>query len=133
MSVPFLFATAAMALLMIVLQIPLDVATAAITALAINASIDFAIYFVDAFQEGLAEAGETTVALVFALKTKGKIILQDMVLNALCFAPLLTSHFLPIRRLGWIMGVMLMACAVGTLVFMAALLPVCVVKKEKIA
>ncbi|MGH7965613.1 MAG: hypothetical protein ACRERD_28000 [Candidatus Binatia bacterium] len=133
MSIPFLFATAIMALLMITLQIPLDLATAAITALAINASIDFAIYFVDAFQEGLAKAEETTAALVFALQTKGKIILQDMLLNALCFAPLLTSHFLPIRRLGWIMGVMLVACAVGTLIIMAALLPSCVVRKEKIA
>jgi predicted RND superfamily exporter protein len=116
-----------MALLMIILQIPLDVATAAITALAINALIDFAIYFIDAFQEGLAKMRETTSALAFALQTKGKIILQDMCLNALCFAPLLTSHFLPIRRIGWIMGVMLVACAVGTLVFMAALLPQCVV------
>lgn len=133
MSVPFLFATAAMILLMIALQIPLDLATAAITALAINASIDFAIYFVDAFQEGLAKVGETSAALAFALKTKGKIILEDMLLNSLCFAPLLTSHFLPIRRIGWIMGVMLTACAVGTLVFMAALLPCCVVRQKEIA
>ena len=132
MSVPFLFATAVMVLLMVTFQIPLDVATAAITALAINASIDFAIYFVDAFQEGLARSEEATAALVFALRTKGKIILEDLLLNSLCFAPLLTSHFLPIRQLGWMMGVMLAACAIGTLVFMAALLPRCVVRKEAV-
>jgi predicted RND superfamily exporter protein len=130
MSVPFLFATPLMALLVITMKIPLDVSTAAITALAINASVDFAIYFVDAFQEGLAQEGEMTAALMFALDTNGKIILEDMLLNTLCFAPLLTFHFLPIRQLGWMMGFMLMACALGTLLFMVALLPFEVNRKE---
>jgi predicted RND superfamily exporter protein len=65
-----------------------------------------------------------------ALRQEGGVIIADCLLNAVCFLPLVTSHFLPVRQLGWMMGVMLVACAVGALLFMAALLPHCVVRKD---
>jgi predicted RND superfamily exporter protein len=117
MSVPFIFSSGMMCLTMIVLAIPLDIATAAITALAINASIDFSIYFVDAYQEALTDL-EPIKAVKKAMAAKGKIIIEDMILNAICFDPLLTSSFQPIRELGWIMGVMLIYCCIGSLIIM---------------
>jgi len=129
MSVPLLFATAAMGLLMWGLDIPLDMATAPIGALAINAATDFSLYFVIAYQK-LLDDYSTDVALEKAIQQEGTIILADCVLNTLCFLPLIASGFLPVRQLGWMMGVMLMACAVATLIFMAALLPPCTLQRE---
>ena len=121
MSGPFLFATALMAILMILLGVPLDAATAAISALAINASVDFSIYYADAYQHGLAESGSHQGAIAHAMRTKGRIVLEDMVLNSICFLPLMLSRFEPIQQLGWIMVVMLLACGFGTVVIMPAL------------
>lgn len=125
-SMPFVFATSVMALVMMTLGIPLDAATAAITALAINASIDFAIYALDEYQVGLAATGNARAAAVHAVRAKGRVILADTVLNTLCFLPLLCSRFGPVAEMGWIMAVMLAACAAGTLVIMLGVLPVAV-------
>lgn len=132
MSLPLFFATTVMGLLMWALEIALDMSTACITALAINAATDFSLYLVMTYQAVL-QALPPKEALQVALRQEGKIIVADCLLNTLCFLPLITSHFLPVRQLGWMMGVMLVACAAGTLIIMAALLPACVVRKERIA
>jgi predicted RND superfamily exporter protein len=121
MSLPFIFASAVTFLLMMALKIPLDVATAMITALAINASIDFSIYYVDAYQEALARADKDK-AILIAMREKGEIIINDILLNSLCFLPLVFSRFIPISRLGWMMVVMIAACGFGSLVIMASVL-----------
>ena len=126
-SLPFVFATSVMALVMMAVGIPLDAATAAITALAINASIDFAIYALDEYQIGLARTGNARAAAAHAVRSKGRVILADTVLNTFCFLPLLVSRFGPVAEMGWIMAVMLAACAVGTLVVMIGVLPAVVV------
>ncbi len=121
MSVPFFFASALMTLLMMAIGIPLDIATAAITPLAINASIDFSIYYADAYQHGLAESGNHAAAVRYAMHHKGRVVLEDMLLNAVCFLPLMSSRFDPVQETGWMMAIMLMACAFGTLVLMPML------------
>ena len=128
MSVPLLFATAVMGLVMWWLNIPLDMATAPIGALAINAATDFSLYFVIAYQKLLDDYSPDR-ALEKAIQQEGAIILTDCVLNTCCFLPLVVSGFLPVRQLGWMMGVMLTACAVATLIFMAALLPRCTLQR----
>jgi predicted RND superfamily exporter protein len=130
MSLPLLFATGMMGLLMWGLQIPLDMATASIGALAINAATDFSLYLVLTYQKKLRDA-EPHEALRKTLHVEGKVILADCLLNACCFLPLMGSRFLPVQQLGWMMGVMLAACAVGSLLLMAALLPACVTEKER--
>jgi predicted RND superfamily exporter protein len=129
MSLPLFFATVVMGLLMWLFRIPLDMATAPIGALAINAATDFSLYLALTYQRTLGECAPME-ALHKTLKIEGKVILADCLLNTCCFLPLISSHFLPVRQLGWMMGVMLVACAVGTLLFMSALLPLCVTRKE---
>jgi predicted RND superfamily exporter protein len=107
------------------LDIPLDVATAIITALAINASVDFAIYYVIAYMDALTKTDRDN-AIILTMKGKGEIIINDIVLNAACFSPLIASSFTPISRLGWMMVVMIIACGIGSLVVMASLLRVAV-------
>jgi predicted RND superfamily exporter protein len=129
MSLPLLFATAVMGLLMWGLEIPLDMSTAPINALAINAATDFSLYLAMTYQAAL-HAFPPQEALKHAMEREGKIIVADCLLNTLCFLPLVTSRFLPVQQLGWMMGVMLTTCAAGALLFMAALLPHCVVRKN---
>jgi predicted RND superfamily exporter protein len=129
MSLPLLFATAVMGLTMWCFRIPLDMATAPIGALAINAATDFSLYLSLTYQQAL-DAHSPTDALRGTVRREGKVILADCLLNICCFLPLISSNFLPVRQLGWMMGLMLLACAVGSLLFMAALLPWCVKRKE---
>jgi predicted RND superfamily exporter protein len=129
MSLPLLFGTAVIGLVMWALEVPLDMATAPIGALTINAATDFSLYLTMTYQQALRTA-PPEAALQAALRQEGGVIIADCLLNAVCFLPLVTSHFLPVRQLGWMMGVMLVACAVGALLFMAALLPHCVVRKD---
>jgi predicted RND superfamily exporter protein len=127
MSLPLFFATAVLGVVMWILKIPLDMATAAIGALTINAATDFSLYLAMSYQRALQSSSAET-ALDRALEQQGEVIIADCLLNTVCFLPLLASSFLPVRELGWMMGVMLVACAVGALIGMAILLPRCVVK-----
>jgi predicted RND superfamily exporter protein len=124
MALPLFVATAAIGLIMWRLHIPLDMATASIGALAINAAGDFSLYLAMTYQDALQHCAPVE-ALQVALRSEGAIIVADCLLNTLCFFPLLFSHFLPVHHIGWIMGVMLVACAIGTLLVMAAILPHC--------
>lgn len=131
MNMPFLFASAAIVLVMVVLRVPLDQATACITALAINAAIDFGLYLTADYQSAILAGSDLRGALQASLLERGKIVVVDIVLNGLCFLPLVTSSFVPVARLGWVMIVMLIACGFGALVILPALLPWCVVDLNK--
>jgi len=130
MALPLFFATMVMGVLMWRLKIPLDMSTAPIGALAINAATDFSLYFAMTYQRALAWCSPIE-ALRETMSEEGHVIVADCLLNSVCFLPLVTSHFLPVQQVGWIMGVMLVACAIGTLIFMAALLPRCVVARAQ--
>ncbi|NJM44181.1 MAG: hypothetical protein HC858_09770 [Brachymonas sp.] len=125
-SLPFVFAYSLIVLLMAVFRIPLDQATACATALGINAAIDFDIYVVDDFQQGLHRGDSPDAALQQALAERGRVTLIDAKLNAICFSFLMLSPFLPIQRLGLVMIVLLIACAFGALVLMTGVLRACV-------
>lgn len=125
MTVPFLFAYAAIVVVMAAFSIPLDQATACATALGINAAIDFDLYLIDDYRSALEEGKSPSQALHFALAERGYITLTDAALNAICFSFLMLSPFLPIQRLGVVMLVMLATCALGALLLMPALLPLC--------
>ncbi|MCS6926510.1 MAG: MMPL family transporter, partial [Candidatus Binatia bacterium] len=127
MSFPLFVATAVLGMTMWGLQIPLDMATASIGALTVNAATDFSLYLALSYQRALARACSKEDALHEALRQQGEVIVADCLLNIVCFLPLSTSSFLPVRELGWMMGVMLVACAAGALIGMAVLLPRCVV------
>jgi predicted RND superfamily exporter protein len=125
MSAPLFFATGVIGLLMWGLAIPLDIATASIGALCINAATDFSLYLALAYQTALQER-PAEEALAVAVQHEGTIIVADCLLNIVCFLPLVASRFAPIADIGWMMAVMLVACAAGTFLVMAPLLPRCV-------
>lgn len=130
MNLPFIFASSVTVIVMAVLRVPLDQATAMITALAINAAVDFGLYLVSDYQVAVSEGANHIQALHYSIVQKGRTIVIDIILNSLCFVPLMFSGFQPIFRLGWIMIIMLLACGFGALFLMPPLLPWCVKRKD---
>lgn len=112
---PFVLAYALVVLVMAAFALPLDQATACATALAINAAIDFDLYLVEDFRQRFAETGSADQALQFAVAQRGQLTWLDAGLNALCFSFLLWSAFIPMQRLGVVMLVLLLVCALTAL------------------
>lgn len=122
MSVPFLFASAALVPVMAGLDMPLDIATSAIGAITVSAAVDFSIYYVHDYLAAGRRGDGHDGASEATTRGEGRLILGDMVLNMLCFVPLMASAFLPVERLGWMMVPMLALSGAGTLVVMPPLL-----------
>jgi predicted RND superfamily exporter protein len=120
MSLPLLFATECILLVMMIFKVPLDISTAMIGVTAIAASIDFSIYFVAEYKKALFFTKKD--ALTESIDKEGNVILMDMFLNQLFFLPLMLSSFIPVQRLGWMLAIMLFFAAIGALLIMPSLL-----------
>lgn len=123
MSVPFLFATAGMTVVMTVGGVRLDQANAAILACANNASSDFVIYFATFFLLMAMRTGQIETARHETARLKGEQVVEDVTINMICFATLLISRYLTIRQMGWMIPAMLGMCGFGALVIMPPFLP----------
>ena len=126
MLLPFLFGIGIIGILLWLLRVPLSMSTAPFADLAINASGDFGIYIVVTFMLGLSLGKNAREAMRYALLMEGVVVFTDFVLNGLAFLPLLASQFQPVQELGWLMVCMLIACAIGALVFVPSALPLAV-------
>ena len=126
MVLPFLFGIGVIGILLWLSDVPLSMSTAPFADLAINASGDFGIYLVVAFMLGLSYGKDPKAAVGYALLMEGVIVFTDFVLNLLAFLPLMASQFQPVRELGWLMVCMLLACAIGALIFVPSVLPLAV-------
>lgn len=125
-ATPFVFSSSILVFLLAGTQTPLDAATASVTALAINAAIDFSIYIVDAIQKNLRSMESPLQAATEAVRQKGRVVLADMLLNGLCMTPLLISSFPSLRQVGMIMPVMVLSCAFGALVLLPSIMSIAV-------
>lgn len=122
---PFVLAYAVVVLVMALLQIPLDQATACATALGINAAIDFDLYLLEDFRSGLAAGQSPVQALQYSIGERGPLTLLDAGLNSIVFSFLLFSSFIPMQRLGLLMLVLLSVCACGALFVLPGVLRSC--------
>jgi len=86
---------------------------------------------VDAYQEALVTSDGNT-AIRNAMESEGEVIINDILLNSVCFFPLVFSSFIPISRLGWVMVAMVITAGIGSLAIMPVLLKYAVKKEEKI-
>jgi len=121
-TIPFLFASECLMVIMIIFKIPLDISTALIAPCALAAAIDFSIYFLDKFQELSLKGLNSQEALIQTTEKEGRIVLADCVSNQSLFSPLLTSGFSPVRQLGQMLVGMLFFSAIGALIIMPPLL-----------
>ena len=122
---PFMLAYAVVVVVMALLQIPLDQATACATALGINAAIDFDLYLLEDFRSALAAGQNPAQALQFSIGERGPLTLLDAGLNGIVFSFLLFSSFIPMQRLGLLMLVLLSVCACGALFVLPGVLRSC--------
>ena len=122
MSIPFLFASGCILLVMMVFEVPLDISTSAIGVTAIAASVDFSIYFMAEYKRYALRGHSHKKALRCAYEKEGKVVWADCILNQIFFLPLIVSSFLPVQRLGWMVVAMLFFAAVGALIVMPCLL-----------
>lgn len=123
---PFVVAYALVVLVMALLAIPLDQATACATALGINAAIDFDLYLLEDFRGALRSGQTPAQALQTAIGDRSRLTLLDAGLNAICFSFLLCSSFIPMQRLGLIMLILLVICAFAAVCLLPAVLRSCV-------
>jgi predicted RND superfamily exporter protein len=125
LATPLLFASACMVILMVLVSIRLDQANAVIMAMALGASIDFAIYYADEYHQAIVLGKTWREAIAFAFEKSGKPIFEDVMMNAVCFLPLIASSFKPVAMIGWQTALMVIFAGFGSLVIMPAMLRWC--------
>lgn len=131
MNTPMWFATMALALVMVYFEIPLDLATAVISAFSINATSDFSLHLLRGFVEELKEKNARD-AMAEVLSHHGRTIVEDAFLNSRIFLPLyLFSNFIPIQRIGTTMLLMLSLCLVAMLILTPPLLVLAVKERRQ--
>jgi predicted RND superfamily exporter protein len=96
--------------------------TALMTSIMIGVGVDFAIHFIAHARE-LLHAGHARDHLVYeTIDEVGRPILINAVSVALGFSVLLFSNFVPMRFLGALIGLSMLACAFGALTMMASII-----------
>ena len=105
--------------LMGVVGIDLSIPTAVISSIIIGAGIDYSFHFISRYKFEL-EKSDTTHPVSRSIQTVGKPILYNALSVACGFLVLLTSGFLPIRFIGFLVALAMICCAIGALTLLAA-------------
>ncbi|MEW6606418.1 MAG: outer membrane lipoprotein-sorting protein [bacterium] len=104
------------------LGIRLNLATALITSIAVGIGVDFAIHYLTIFREEVNKGLNYPEATVATMISSGKPIVFDMVSNVLGFIVFISSDFLPIQNLGWLIILTMVTVAIGTLIILPVFL-----------
>ncbi len=133
-TLPFVFATAVMVIVMTIFNIPLDLAMACIFSMTVCAAIDFNLHTIHycvlkSLEGSGAKVAQTQTATI---KAKGEVVITDVVANSLCFAPLIISTFYPVQMIGVMMLLMMAATGYASLYISMALLPWCVKDRKEV-
>jgi predicted RND superfamily exporter protein len=108
--------------LMGALDIPLDMATATISAMAVGIGADYAVYFLSRVREELGRSGDLDRALATTYETSGKAVVFVSSAVALGYSTLCLSGFAAHVRLGGLVAVAMVSSALATLTILPALL-----------
>jgi predicted RND superfamily exporter protein len=103
-------------------SIPLDYATMLVGSILIGVGIDYSIHFSSRFRlESKNEHNENRV-LQKTLSTTGVAILINALMVALGFFVLIAGNIVPVKREGWMIGVLMILCAFSALVYLPSLI-----------
>ena len=130
MAIPFVLATATMYAFMIVAGLSLDIASSAISNIAISVAIDLPVFLIAVFQLIVLNGSNLNEVLQdeSLIEEVGKAMV-DITANTLAFFVLILSIFPVVYRVGWLMVLTLVACAIGTLLVMLPMMRWAVVKR----
>jgi Predicted exporters of the RND superfamily len=108
--------------LMGVLHIPLNVATAIVSSIAIGIGVDYAIHFVTWYRNELRSSPDIKLALENSINKKGRGILYNMFVIFGGFIVLAVSNFVPLIQFGSLVAVCTVFSAVGALAVVPAII-----------
>ncbi len=109
--------------------IPLDVATATISSIALGIGIDYAIHFISRYRREMKDKKDKTEALIVATKTAGRGIFFNAVTLILGFGVLLFSSFHAIFVFGYLICLIMAISSVVSLTVIPAILKLTKIKK----
>ena len=107
--------------LMGLVGVDLNHVTALLTAIIIGVGVDFAIHYISQFKRHMNRADDLETISIETVKDVGSPILLDAASN-MAFGSLLVSSLLPLKHMGGLMVVAMVATSFGTLTLMAAIM-----------
>jgi hypothetical protein len=123
-AVPFIWATAVMYILIMVIGMPLDIASASIGAMAVAIAVDFPLFVVDFFRRIISRKENISKEDVFLsviedVETKNAVIdvVVDYMGNAILFAFMMATPVEAVRRVGILEEWVLLNCIIATVFF----------------
>ena len=120
--VPLLMACIVLFGLMGWLGIRLDAATALLSSIMIGVGVDYTIHYLWRHQQEIKSGKNTKEAVFETLTTTGKGITFNALSVIIGFAALLFSSFNPIRFFGFLTSISILACLIGALFVIPALI-----------
>ncbi|HUW42506.1 MAG TPA: MMPL family transporter [Rectinemataceae bacterium] len=108
--------------LMGVLGIPLNIATALVSSVAIGIGVDYSIHFITWYRNELRAAPDIGLALTNTIDRKGRAILYNMFVILGGFLVLGLSNFVPLIQFGLLVAACMLFSAVGALAVVPAII-----------
>jgi predicted RND superfamily exporter protein len=108
--------------LMGVLNIPLNVATAIVSSIAIGIGVDYSIHFVTWYRNELRTTPDISLALENTIYKKGRGILYNMFVIFGGFIVLVVSNFVPLIQFGSLVAICTVFSAIGALAVVPAII-----------
>ncbi|HEY3446116.1 MAG TPA: MMPL family transporter [Myxococcales bacterium] len=121
---PILFALLANFGVLGALDIPLNIATAITSSVAIGIGVDYSIHFITWYRNELKKSPDIVAALEHSIVHKGRAILYNMAVIVAGFVVLMLSNFVPLIQFGGLVSFCMLVTAGGALVLVPAILRV---------
>ena len=102
--------------------LPLDYATMLVGSIIIGVGIDYSIHFSSRFRLESKNSRSGSEALHKTLGTAGVAIFINAMMVALGFFVLIAGNIVPVKREGWMIGVLMILSAFCSLVFLPSLI-----------
>ncbi len=102
--------------------IPLDYATMLVGSILIGVGIDYSIHFSSRFRLESKKTDDEKESLKKTLNTTGVAILINALMVALGFFVLVAGNFVPVKREGWMIGVLMLVSASAALIYLPSLI-----------
>ena len=103
-------------------SIPLDYATMLVGSILIGVGIDYSIHFSSRYKLEYRATNEEKKSLEKTLKTTGTAIIANALMVALGFFVLVGGKMIPVKREGWMIGVLMLISAFTALVYLPSLI-----------
>jgi hypothetical protein len=100
------------------LDVPLDTATALISAVAIGIAVDDTIHFLSQVKSNLMEQSDIKAAIDGAIQTKGKAIILSSLILCLGFSVMVFSRFVPTINFGALSSVIMITAVIGDILLL---------------